>query len=213
MMAAAPPLQFDEVPNNFRMIPTNDFREWTQPAARNFGVKNATGKTVIVTDIDHIIDRTMIDFVLDNSSYSWIKFKRQAAVLLEDGTFSQDKEELRRWGLKEKYVHRLKMGPHTNSFSMDRELYLNNGGVSERLVGTGKYPNREEQTIRGKMRRLERRGKVKILEKRSENQDERPLLYMFPNGRFCGSRDYNPFDYFHTLSREKWWRKDGFRKD
>ena len=113
--------------------------------------------------------------------------------------------------------------PSGNSFSMDRELYLKHGGVSERLVGTGKYPNREEQTIRARIRNDARKGRISILEapeKGSKEEDKRPLIYMMPNGRFCGSRDYNPFNFFHTLSREKWWRKDakgtgkdGYRRD
>jgi glycosyltransferase involved in cell wall biosynthesis len=214
-----PPLECEPI-KNFRLLKTNDFREWTQPAARNFGVKNAYGEKVIVTDIDHIIDRKLIDFVYNDTEYSMIKFRREAAVLLEDGTFTQDEEELRRWGLVEKYVRRKKMGPHTNSFAMDRELYLQHGGVSERLVGTGKYPNREEQTIRARARCDARKGRIKILEKTSANQEVRPVLYMFPNGRFCGSNDFNPFGFFHTLSREKWWQKnakgpgkDGYRRD
>lgn len=207
-----PPLQFLPM-RNFKSYATGDTRDWTQPAARNLGVKMSCGERVIVTDIDHIISRELIDFVLNRTEYSWIKFRRAPAVLLEDGTFSQDKDELRRWGLQEKYVNRLKIGPHTNSFSMTRELYIKHGGVSERLVGTGKYPNREEQTIRARCRNDARKGRIEILEKVSENEDERPVLYMFPNGRFCGSRDYNPFGFFHTLSREKWWRGEGFRKD
>lgn len=201
-----PPIEGMDI-KNFRMLKTNDFREWTQPAARNFGVKHATGDQVIVTDIDHIISKKLIDRVLNNNEYAMIKFRREPAVLLEDGTFTQDKEELRKWGLIEKYVNRLKVGPHTNSFAMDRELYLKHGGVSERLVGTGRYPNREEQTLRARIRNDARKGRVKVLEKTSHNQEERPILYMFPTGRFCGERDYNPFGYFHTLSREKWWRK------
>ena len=31
--------------------------------------------------------------------------------------------------------------------------------------------------------------------------DDRPKLYMFPNGRYCGTDDYNPFGLFHTLKR------------
>lgn len=204
---------------NFTLLKTNDFREWTQPAARNFGVKHAKGKKIIVTDIDHIITRELVDFVIDNPEYAWIKFQRAPAVLLGDGTFTQDRKELTRWGLLDKYVKRLRIGPHTNSFAMDRELYLKHGGVSERLVGTGKYPNREEQTIRARCRNDERKGRIKTLEaptnkeKRSGVKDLRPFIHMFPNGRFCGERDFNPFGFFHTLSREKWWRKDGYRRD
>lgn len=198
---------------NLRWIYTNDFREWTQPAARNLGVKNATGEQIIVTDIDHIITRGLIERIYNNTEYQFIKFRREVAVLLEDGTFTQDKNELKKWGLLEKYVHRLKIGPHTNSFAADRELYLKHGGVSERLVGTGKYPNREEQTIRARMRNDARKGRIKVLEKTSTNQEMRPVIHMFPNGRFCGERDYNPFGFFHKLSREKWWREKGYRRD
>lgn len=220
-----PPLNPKITLKNFTLLKTNDFREWTQPAARNFGVKHAKGEQVIVTDIDHIISRELIEIIRTNNKYAMMKFQRQPAVLIEDGSFSQDRDELMKWGLHEKYARRLKVGPHTNSFSMDTKLYFKHGGVSERLVGTGKYPNREEQTIRARVRCDARKKRIEILEAppkelKGKVKDLRPIIYMMPNGRFCGSRDYNPFGFFHKLSREKWWRKngkskgkDGYRRD
>jgi hypothetical protein len=32
--------------------------------------------------------------------------------------------------------------------------------------------------------------------------DERPWIYVFPNGRFSGSRDANPLGLFHSLDRK-----------
>jgi len=39
-------------------------------------------------------------------------------------------------------------------------------------------------------------GKVKM------DHSERPVLFMFPNGQWCGDVDYNPFGMFHDLSRK-----------
>jgi hypothetical protein len=32
--------------------------------------------------------------------------------------------------------------------------------------------------------------------------EHRPILYMFPNGKYCGDVDHNPFGLFHTLTRK-----------
>jgi hypothetical protein len=32
--------------------------------------------------------------------------------------------------------------------------------------------------------------------------EDRPTLFMYPNGQFCGDVDFNPFGLFHKLSRK-----------
>lgn len=181
---------------NFKYLETNDKRVWTQPTARNIAAKHATGETLICTDIDHIVSKEVIELA-KNPPADVVRFKRFAAVLDEDGDFTQDKTELKRWGLIRRYLNNgLKLPPHGNSYIINRELYLKVGGVSERYCGTGTYPNREEIPLKKELHKLRDAGKITILE-----DDTKPILYMMPNGKYCGDRDYNPFGYFHNISR------------
>jgi hypothetical protein len=41
-----------------------------------------------------------------------------------------------------------------------------------------------------------------MLTEETGDQDERPTIYMFPNGRYCGEKDFNPFGLFHDLKRK-----------
>lgn len=177
--------------------------EWTQPAARNFGVKQAKGERIIVTDIDHIVTRELIEYVLSRPDIDFMKFKREVAILNKDGELVQNYDAVRAYGYEKRRYRKngFHIAPHTNSFAIRRDLYLELGGVSEKFVGTGKYPNREEVNIRGKLNGLRNEGKITILDADTEG-DPRPTLYMIPNGRFCGDDDFNPFGLFHTLSRK-----------
>ncbi len=183
-----PPLQGSL--KNLTIYPTNDKRPWTQPIARNIGAKMAKGEYLICTDIDHILSRPLIDMVL-NTDYDVIRFKREAGVLDENGEFTQDMDVLHSYGYEK---HRtLKMNPHGNSYAIRRELFLELGGSQQRTS----YPNRDEQKIKRGLHRLG--DKVKML-----TDDGRPTIYMIPNGRFCGEKDFNPFGLFHNLPRGEW---------
>ena len=189
-----PPLNFD--PRDYKIpslsfYPTNDTRYWTQPAARNMGVKLARGEYVLCLDIDHIAPKETIDFLLFQTDYDIVRFKREVGILDENGDFTQDMAVLREWG----YLgDGLKIRPHGNSYCFNRKLYLELGGVSEQHVGTGKYPNREEVPLKKKIREMG--DEISIL------QDEtKPTIYMFPNGHYCGDKDYNPFGFFHNTTR------------
>jgi len=187
-----PPVSIGNVSFNMSLYKTNDFRPWTQPAARNFGVKQARGEYALCLDLDHIVPRKTIDFLLSDHGYDIVRFRRECGVLDENGDFTQDIEVMREWGLES---HRgLKLPPHGNSYAMRTGLYLGLGGVSEQHVGTGKYPNREELPLKKKIKELGDR--VSILEDQTK-----PKIYMFPNGQYCGSKDYNPFGFFHDTTR------------
>ena len=200
-----PPLNFvmadelfgDPGLKNFRHYATNNFVEWTQPAARNFGCKKAIGEYLLCTDIDHIFTRKLIEFVR-NTDCDVVRFRRQAGVLDEYGNFTQDMDVLKAYGLMDRKS--LQFTAHGNSFAIKRELYFRLGGVSEKYVGTGKHPNREEVHLKKKLNRLAARGEIKIMGSR-----RRPIIYMFPNGRFCGDLNYNPFGLFHNLKRMTRW--------
>jgi glycosyltransferase involved in cell wall biosynthesis len=193
-----PPLDLSMVEKNFCFLKfaTNDFRMWTQPSARNFGAKRAEGEYLILTDIDHIISREVIE-IARNPKYDVIRFKREAGVLDENGDFTQDIEVLKSWGLIDRYIRRdLQLPPHGNSSIIRKDLYLDLGGVSERYCGTGVYPNREEIPLKQKLHPLRDAGEITILE-----DFTKPTLYMMPNGKYCGHKDYNPFGFFHSTSR------------
>jgi hypothetical protein len=138
---------------------------WTQPTARNFGVRRAVGDYLILTDIDHIISKRVVS----------IRFSREAAVLDAEGNFSQDPIVLKSWGLMDRYIRRnFKLAPHGNSYIFRRELYLELGGVSERYCGTGVYPNREELPLKQKIKPLWKEGKISVWDK-----PPKPIIYMF----------------------------------
>lgn len=182
-----PPLEANGL-RNLTLFQTNDFRPWTQPIARNRGAEIAKGKYLICTDIDHILTRELIATVLV-TPYDIIRFKREAAILDENGNFVQDMDELRRWGfIGEKF----RLNAHGNSYAIKKELFIKFGGSQQRT----RYPNRDEQKIKRWTHRLG--DQIKRIP-----DDERPTIYMFPNGRFCGDKDYNPFGYFHNLSRKQ----------
>jgi glycosyltransferase involved in cell wall biosynthesis len=178
---------------NFRIHATNDFRPWTQPIARNTGVKLARGEYVICTDIDHILTRKLIEEVLQTKD-DVVQFKRQVGILDEHGDFDQRVETMKAWGFPQERIDRrgLKIVPHGNSYAMRRELFLKYGGGREDRITT--YPNQEEVPLRGKIRRDARRGNITIAA-------HRPTIYMFPVGRYIGGLDANPFGLFHSLSR------------
>jgi len=58
------------------------------------------------------------------------------------------------------------------------------------------YPQGEDRAWKKTRMKWEREGKLDV------DWDTRPTLYMFPNGQFCGDVDYNPFNFFHGLTRK-----------
>jgi len=189
-----PPLNFDDIDKNFNfsLYATNDKRPWTQPAARNFGAKHASGEYCIFTDIDHILSREAIE-VARHATADVIRFKRQAGVLDEMGHFTQDWNVLKKYGYNR---DKLRMPPHGNSYIFRKTLFLELGGVDTRFVGTGKYPNREEVPLKQKLKKLMGSGKITIID-----DSTKPVIYMIPNGQYCGDKDFNPFGLFHNLTR------------
>jgi len=177
---------------------------WTQPAARNKGCRAARGEWLICTDIDHIVTKPLIDAVRD-SGHDFIKFKREVAILDEQGNLIQTHKAVSEYGFEESRFQRRQfhIPPHTNSFAIRKELYFACGGVSEMHCGSGQHPNREELPLRRRIRARAREGKISVLTEETENTtDERPTIYMIPNGRYCGAKDYNPFGLFHNLQRK-----------
>jgi len=191
-----PPLSFpDHGLKNFIIWPTNDFREWTWPVARNKGAHLAKGEYLLMTDIDYIIPLETINVVREFTGDK-MRFKREFGILDEDGNFSQDIPILLKYGLSPERIptRGVQLAPHSNNFAMRKELFWEIGGYTEERIGWA-YPQREDALFKTAWIRYIAKGMAK-------DSNYRPLLYMFPNGQYCGDVDYNPFGLFHSLSRK-----------
>ena len=191
-------LNSDHRPTNLRILRHDIDAIWTQPAARNYGAKEASGEFLILTDIDHILCKPLIDAV---SSGKWdcMMFEREVAVLDEDGCFVQDDETVLEygyldWRLKE---NKYKIPRHVNSFGIRKSLFWELGAMNEHRVGTGKYPNGEDGRLRNRLGQRRREGTIQYCP-----EEQWPMIYMFPNGKYTGDVDHNPFDLFHDLTRK-----------
>ena len=194
------------------VIETNDTRPWTQPKARNIGVSSARGDYLLLMDLDHIVTQDGIDLIMQTDA-DLIRFKRYAGILDEHGAFYNDRETLLKYGLRRAYMKRFendgyRIQPHSNTFAIRRQLYLDVGGVSERYCGTGTYPNREEIPFKKIINQLINDGMINCICK-----DGRPAAYLFPNGKHTGDgtdKNHDQFGLFHKLKREN--RKTLFKR-
>ncbi len=182
-----------------KVIRTGDTREWTWPLARNRGAKEANGDILIMADLDHIISKEIIETARTFQG-DFIRFHREFGVLDENGTLTQDRAVLRSYGLPENY--KLRLTPHRNQFAISKDLYNRMGGFREDRIGMP-YPQREDGDFAKKWREMHERGEVRDFDD-MHGWDNRPTIYMFPNGKWCegGDVDTNPFNLFHNLSRK-----------
>lgn len=187
--------------HNLQIVPTNDFRPWTQPLARNAGAKVATGEFLLMTDIDHIVPKRTIEWAR-TLPYDYARFRREFGVLDEQGVFHQDVHILERYGFDEKRLatRGLRLPCHTQSMVVRRDLFWAAGGYPEDRSVT--YPTHDDGHMKGRIGRLARTRTVVKCPDDPDN-DQRELIYMFPNGKYCGDVDYNPFGLFHELSRKR----------
>jgi glycosyltransferase involved in cell wall biosynthesis len=172
---------------------TNDKRAWTWALARNAGARMAQGEYVFFFDIDHIITREILDTIMQFTGDK-IYFKREFGVLLEDGTFTQDKTVLMAYGLSESRIKErgVELPQLPNNFCIKRSTFWDLGGYREDLIGK-EYPQGEDNNFKQKWHRWAADHPNHIHKK--------CLIYMIPNGQYCGHVDYNPFGLFHNLSR------------
>lgn len=180
---------------NFRIIETNDPRDWTWALARNAGAKEARGEYLLMCDLDYIIPRAAIEAAC-RLTEDRMNFRREFGVLDENGALTQDLDVLRRYGLLESRIRNrgVALSAHTNDFVMRRETFLALGCYRTDLIGNP-YPQGEDRCFQGVWERAQAAGRV-------TRTFDRPLVYMFPNGKFCGDQDYNPMGLFHSLSRK-----------
>jgi len=180
---------------NFRIHHTNDTRPWTWALARNAGAKIAKGEYLLMCDLDYIIPKEAIEDALELKE-DRMNFRREFGVLDKDGNFTQDLSVLAVYGLLPRRIEDrgAKVSAHTNDFVMRRNIYWKLGGYREDYVGKP-YPQGEDRNFQTKWSRAQTAGDV-------NRTEYRPLVYMFPNGKFCGDPDFNPFGLFHELSRK-----------
>jgi glycosyltransferase involved in cell wall biosynthesis len=185
---------------------TNDKRPWTWALARNAGARIARGVNLLMFDVDHIVTREIID-IARYFSGSKIEFDREFAVLKEDGSFTQSLDVLMAYGFPKSRVadRGLTFPPLPNNFVMSKDLFWELGGYREDLVARV-YPQGED--------RLFKKAWYNWCRKTGNTADDnRPVIYMFPNGKPCGDVDFNPFGLFHKLSRKTnrnfWYKKQG----
>ena len=196
-----PPLETESAwpwTGSVRIFPTNDTRPWTWPAARNLGAKLAHGKTLLMFDLDHIITRQIVEFVLAHD-VPRIHFIRHFGVLDASGNLGTDRQALEAYGLTDP---RSRIESHHNSFAMRKDLFWELGGYREDLIGLP-YPQGEDSDFYKRWKDYSEQAGVKSV--------EGPTLYMFPTGRFCGDVDHDQFGLFHQLSRKStrnyWWNQ------
>jgi len=173
-----------------RIIPTNDCRPWTWALARNAGARLALGEYLLMFDLDHIITRNLVEFVLHQQTAPRVHFLRRFGALDESGNLATDRRAMEAWGLIEK---RNRIESHQNSFAMKRDLFWELGGYREDLIGQP-YPQGEDSGFFRKWKEYAEKTGVQSL--------EGPTLYVFPQGRWCGDVDHDKFVLFHSLSRK-----------
>lgn len=184
-----PPL---ELPSWVRVLRTNDHRPWTWALARNAGARQASGAYLLMTDIDYILPREAIgDAVAFEGDR--MAFRRELAVLDENGVMTQELDVLRQYGATEERLKKLRLPHHPNSFVMKKSLFFELGGYREDLVGRP-YPQGEDSKFKEKWDEWRDAGRV-------TSSEHLPMIYMFPNGKYCGDVDSNPFGLFHRLTR------------
>ena len=198
---SVPAIEVNTTLKHFKLIHTNDFRAWTWALARNRGAKEAKGEYYLMADLDHIISRGFIDAVR-NFDADHIRINREFAVLDEGGNLTQDIETLKAYGLSEKRIQDrgVKLPPHRNQFAIHKDLYWKLGGFREDRIGMP-YPQREDGDFAKEWRKLYEKGEIRDFDD-IVGYEHRPILYMFPNGKYCGDVDHNPFGLFHTLTRK-----------
>lgn len=189
-----PPLKFDT--NVVTIHQTHETRPWTSSIARNRGAKIARGRNLIMVDVDYIIPEKLIMEVREFTGQK-MQFRREFAVLDEEGRFTQDRDVLLDYGLlPARYEERgVAVPPHPNAYAMQRDVFLEIGGYDEGLVLRRQYPQGEDNLFKRRWAQWQRAGKGQV-------DAYRPMIYMFPVGQFCGDVDYNPHSLFHDLTRK-----------
>jgi glycosyltransferase involved in cell wall biosynthesis len=165
---------------------------WTQGLARNAGARVAQGDYIFFTDIDHILSKESIDDALEFEGNKMI-FRRQIAVLDEDGEVTQDPAILKDWGWK---GGKLDASVHGNTFVIQKGIFWWLGGYDEKVCKVGYHPvsrKGDDCYFNAKWNRAFKGQKPAV------GHD----IGMFPIGRFHKDGNLNPKGLFHDLSQTK----------
>ena len=195
-----PPLDNDDYDLcNLTVYFTNDKRPWTQGLARNFGAQRAKGEYIFFTDIDHIIS---YEALMDAYNFTGDKmiFPRFFAVLLEDGTLTQDIPTLIEYGLDPKRYNSgrgLYASYHGNTYSIKKTTFDLLGGYNPDKCLYGHHaPSRggEDGAFNQTWNRWAKKENI--------SPAVGSKMYMFPIGRYHSEGNLNPKGLFHGLSQE-----------
>lgn len=187
----------DYVLRNLTIHHTNDKRPWTQGLARNAGAALAKGDYLLMTDIDHILSK---EAILDAYNFKGDKiiYPRYFAVLLEDGSLSQQPKDLDDFGLdmeRLKTKRGLYASTHGNTFTMKRSVFEALGGYDPQHCLYGHHAGHKQ----GEDSALNRSWNH-YAAKNGLTCVVGPHIYIFPIGRYHRDYDLNPKGLFHNLS-------------
>lgn len=165
---------------------------WTQGLGRNLGASKAHGEYLLMTDIDHILSKEAIEDALNFTGNKMI-FRRQIAVLDENGDIRQDPDTLKEWGYEK---DKLDASVHGNTFVIKKSIFNELGGYepSRSLIGYHPISKSGDDVYFNKKWNYAFRG-----QRPAVGRD----IYMFPVGRFNKTGNLNPFGLFHNLSQTK----------
>ena len=195
-----PPLTVpDAVPPHFQLWPTHETRPWTSSLARNRAAREvAQGEYFFMVDGDYVIPQAALERAVAFDGQR-LGVRRELAGLDANGVLSQDLNVLRAWGVPEARLQArgVKIPPHPNSFVIRRDVFWRLGGYDEQRILTLPYPQGEDMILKQQWAKAREAGWAV-----DPDPTTRPMLYMLPNGQYCGDVDANPFGLFHGLSRK-----------
>lgn len=192
-----PPLRApDCAPKNFAIHATHDTRLWTQGLARMAGARLAQGEYLFFTDIDHIIPKDTIEACLAFTEDKMV-FRREFALLSEDGDILQDAELLLDFGLSKHIFRRRKFraGVHGNTFMIRKSVWFEIGEYSHVRAESQKHTMGEDREFNQRWGHAVQKGKYKL-------ESFGPKIFVYPVGRFREDQDVNPFGLFHNSYRD-----------
>jgi len=161
---------------------------WTQGLGRNLGASKAKGEYLFLTDIDHILSKEAIEDAL-NFNGNRMMFRRQIAILDENGDIKQDKETLKDWGYES---DKLDASVHGNTFVIKKSIFDKLSGYDEKACTWGYHPasNRGDDCFFNAKWNRAFRGHICPY-----GRD----IYHFPIGRYHIRGELNPKGMFHSL--------------
>ena len=175
--------------NNFYIYPTGDTRPWTQPCAKNLGVKISQGEYIFITDVDHILPK---EVVMEAYKFRGDKmgFTRSFAILSHNGEIFKDPESLFKYGFnRNQYTRRgRRVYIHTNTFVMRKKIFEEIGGYKERLCNKGIHAHLDDSHLYRQYENYQAAGKCLPQEMGGE-------VYVFPE------TSIDPKKLFHKMSR------------